>query len=218
MGPAPGGPALTFTSSLNRLGSAVQAELTHRTPSAEPHGARLPRSWGVQRACSDGADGSGQGLREIQPSGSSRRPAAWGSHWTTCRQVRAAFFGEEALKVQRGRDGPPGQSAASRGFSGMPSDVEAVPDPDPVGGGALREVAEGELRHLSPHIRRRETGSGSSTGRPRWIHGGEGAGGEPPGAEVLPGPGADAPSWTTASAESRRSSRSRFGSLGRTSS
>ncbi len=100
-----GATTLTFSSELINLGSAVQVELSHpdtaslnaATPVLED---RLNRVAGVTDVRND----RGQGKREIALS---LKPEARTLGITLddlARQVRSAFFGNEALRLQRGRD------------------------------------------------------------------------------------------------------------------
>ncbi len=105
VGGIPEARALTFASALINLGSAVQVELSHpdtaglnaAVPALKD---RLNRIAGV----TDVRDDRGQGKRELELS---LKPAARSLGITLddlARQVRGAFFGSEALRLQRGRD------------------------------------------------------------------------------------------------------------------
>jgi multidrug efflux pump subunit AcrB len=105
VGPVPVARSLTFTSSIVGAGAAVQVELSHPEPARLEELSRdvvteLERIQGVYDIQTD-ADA---GLREIQVQ---LLPAARTLGLTlddVARQVRAAFFGQEALRVQRGRE------------------------------------------------------------------------------------------------------------------
>ena len=105
VGPLPEARALTFTSSLIGFGSAVQAELSHPDPEVLTRiGAELTEELRRFSGVFDVQTDQDQGLREIQLR---LKPEARTLGLTLedlARQVRAAFFGEEALRVQRGRE------------------------------------------------------------------------------------------------------------------
>ena len=104
-GPAPDARSLTFGADLLDLGVPVQVELAHPEPDrlgpiAESIVDSLRGIEGVFDVRSDHASG----VQELQIE---LRPAARTLGLTLdalARQVRAAFFGEEALRVQRGRE------------------------------------------------------------------------------------------------------------------
>jgi multidrug efflux pump subunit AcrB len=104
-GPVPGADELTFTSSLFSAGSPVYVqlaggdlELLQRI--ADRLKAELGRYPGVQ----DVTDTYRPGKQEIELSITPEAEAAGLSLAAVGRQVRQAFFGEEAQRVQRGRD------------------------------------------------------------------------------------------------------------------
>ncbi|MDX1578110.1 MAG: efflux RND transporter permease subunit [Gemmatimonadota bacterium] len=105
VGTIPGARTLTFSAQLIDLGSPVQVELSHPDTAALNAAVpalteRLNRIAGVAEV----RDDRGQGKRELQLQ---LAPAARTLGITLddlARQVRAAFFGEESLRLQRGRD------------------------------------------------------------------------------------------------------------------
>jgi multidrug efflux pump subunit AcrB len=105
LGPIPEARAVTFTSSIVGFGSAVNVELSHPDPVrlaeiGDLLSAELRLFEGVFDVQTDRDDG----LREIQLR---LKPAARTLGLTlddVARQVRAGFFGEEALRIQRGRE------------------------------------------------------------------------------------------------------------------
>jgi multidrug efflux pump subunit AcrB len=105
VGPLPEVRSLSFNSSLIGFGEAVAVELSHPDPVrlrsiGDQLMEELSRFEGVYDIQAD----QDQGLREIQLR---LKPAARTLGLTLddlARQVRAAFFGEEALRIQRGRE------------------------------------------------------------------------------------------------------------------
>jgi multidrug efflux pump subunit AcrB len=105
LGPVPEVRSLSFTSSVVGAGAPVQVELSHPEPQrldalADQVIAELERFQGVYEIRTD----SDEGLREVQLE---LLPSARTLQLTlddVARQVRAAFFGQEALRVQRGRE------------------------------------------------------------------------------------------------------------------
>jgi len=105
VGNIPEARTLTFTSQVIDLGAPVQVELSHPDParldaSVEAVEDRLNRIAGVIDVRND----RGQGKRELELT---LKPAARTLGITLddlARQVRGAFFGDEALRLQRGRD------------------------------------------------------------------------------------------------------------------
>jgi len=97
--------ALAFTSSLISVGSPVQVDLSHPDPSQlEGAAARVVSELQTFQGVFDVETSEDEGLREIQLT---LRPGARTLGLTLddlARQVRAAFFGDEALRVQRGRE------------------------------------------------------------------------------------------------------------------
>ena len=105
LGPLPRAKSISINSDILRLGDPVHVELAHPDPQrlaviADTVMARLQEFDGVYDIQAD----QEQGLREIQLD---LRPEARTFGLTldnVARQVRAAFFGDEALRVQRGRE------------------------------------------------------------------------------------------------------------------
>ena len=105
LGPLPRAKSLTITSDILSFGDPVHVELSHPDPEqlaiiADTVMARLQGFDGVYDLQAD----QEQGLREIQLD---LRPEARTLGLTldnVARQVRAAFFGTEALRIQRGRE------------------------------------------------------------------------------------------------------------------
>ncbi len=105
VGPIAGATTLTFSAQLLDLGAPIQVELSH--PDTASLNAAVPvlsdhlnRIAGV----TDVRDDRGQGKREIELT---LKPAARTLGVTLddlARQVRSAFFGNEVLRLQRGRD------------------------------------------------------------------------------------------------------------------
>ncbi|MYH51605.1 MAG: efflux RND transporter permease subunit [Gemmatimonadetes bacterium] len=105
LGPLPRAKSISINSDILRLGDPVHVELAHPDPQrlaviADTVMARLQEFDGVYDIQAD----QEEGLREIQLD---LRPEARTLGLTldnVARQVRAAFFGDEALRVQRGRE------------------------------------------------------------------------------------------------------------------
>ena len=105
LGPLPRAKSISINSDILRLGDPVHVELAHPDPQrlaviADTVMARLQEFDGVYDIQAD----QETGLREIQLD---LRPEARTLGLTLdnlARQVRAAFFGDEALRVQRGRE------------------------------------------------------------------------------------------------------------------
>lgn len=105
MGPLPEAKSLTVTAELINFGAPVHVELSHPDPDrlvelGDSLASRLEGLAGVFDIQSD----SDQGLTEIQLD---LKPEARSLGLTLdnlARQVRSAFFGDEALRIQRGRE------------------------------------------------------------------------------------------------------------------
>jgi multidrug efflux pump subunit AcrB len=96
---------LSFASNVINLGSAVQVELTARTPEGLAQAVRalkdeLARTEGVY----DVRDDRDPGKREVQFRLKPYARTLGVTLESLSQQVRAAFFGAEAVRVQRGRD------------------------------------------------------------------------------------------------------------------
>ena len=156
--------SLSFSADLVDLGLPVHVELTHPDPTrltaVADTVAALLRGWpGVFDVRSD----QDQGVREIQLD---LKPEAGTLGLTLddlARQVRAAFFGEEVVRLQRGRD-------EIRVYARLPehernaiADLETYQVRTPAGGAAhLREVATVRFGN-SPIVIRRQDGSRVAT-------------------------------------------------------
>ncbi len=105
LGPTPEVRSLDFTSSIIGFGAAVDVELSHPDPDRlKELGDRLAAELRLFDGVYDVQTDQDTGLREIQLR---LKPAARTLGLTlddVARQVRAAFFGEEALRIQRGRE------------------------------------------------------------------------------------------------------------------
>ena len=105
IGSLPEARSLTFSANLVNIGAPVQVELSHPDPEQlEAIGGRVMDELKSLAGIFDVRMDQDQGLREIQLR---LRPEARTLGLTldeVARQVRAAFFGDEALRVQRGRE------------------------------------------------------------------------------------------------------------------
>jgi multidrug efflux pump subunit AcrB len=105
VGPVPEARALTFASSIVGAGAPVQVELSHPdTEELERVGTRLVGELEEFEGVYDIQTDQDRGLRELQLT---LLPAGRVLGLTlddVARQVRSAFFGNEALRVQRGRE------------------------------------------------------------------------------------------------------------------
>ncbi len=97
--------SLTFTAAILNIGAPVQVELSHPDPERlEAAGRRVVTELRSLAGVFDVKTDQDQGLKEIQLR---LKPEAYTLGLTlenVARQVRAAFFGDEALRVQRGRE------------------------------------------------------------------------------------------------------------------
>ena len=105
VGSLPEARSLTFSADIVSLGAPVQVELSHPDPvRLEAIGRRVVDELESLAGIFDVKTDQDQGLREIQLR---LKPEARTLGLTldeVARQVRAAFFGDEALRVQRGRE------------------------------------------------------------------------------------------------------------------
>lgn len=104
-GPVPEARSLTFAVDLIDLGAPVHAELSHPDPDrlaqiGEAVAASLRSLHGVFDIRSDHAPG----LQELQLALQPEAHTLGLTHDALARQVRSAFFGDEVLRVQRGRE------------------------------------------------------------------------------------------------------------------
>ncbi len=156
-GEVPGARSLTFGADLLDLGAPIQVELSHPDPErlgsiAESLTASLRTLQGVFDVQSDHA----AGIREVQIE---LTPAARTLGLTLealAQQVRSAFFGDEALRVQRGRE-------EVRVYVRLPADerntigdVEGYTVRTPAGGDVpLSQVATVDMGSSPSSIRRK---------------------------------------------------------------
>ena len=105
IGDIPGIESLTFTSNLMRLGANIDIQLAHENFTVlEKATARIRAALEEYQGVSDIKDTYARGKREIKLK---LKPAARTLGITETdlgRQVRAAFYGSEALRLQRGRN------------------------------------------------------------------------------------------------------------------
>jgi len=105
VGPLPQARSLQFASSLINAGAAVQVELSHpETARLDAISEQVVTELGSFQGVFDIKTDADAGLREVQLE---LLPAARTLQLTlddVARQVRSAFFGQEALRVQRGRE------------------------------------------------------------------------------------------------------------------
>jgi len=105
IGALPGVDSLTFRSSLVRLGANIDVQLAHQDFSAlENASDRIRQQLAEYQGVSDIEDTYARGKQEIKLT---LKPAARTLGITEAelgRQVRSAFFGAEALRLQRGRN------------------------------------------------------------------------------------------------------------------
>jgi multidrug efflux pump subunit AcrB len=105
LGSVDGVRSLTFASALLAIGAAVQVEITHPDPARlEAVGASLVDELSSFEGVFEVETDRDQGLQEVQLR---LKPAARSMGLTLeglARQVRGAFFGDEALRVQKGRE------------------------------------------------------------------------------------------------------------------
>ncbi len=105
IGPIPGLDSLSFRSNLMRLGANIDVQLAHTDFAVlEKASLRIKTALQEYRGISDIEDTYARGKREIKLQ---LKPAARALGVTETdlgRQVRGAFYGSEALRLQRGRD------------------------------------------------------------------------------------------------------------------
>lgn len=105
IGPIPGLDSLSFRSNLMRLGANIDVQLAHTDFTVlEKASDRIKQALAQYRGVSDIEDTYARGKQEIKLK---LRPAARTLGITEnnlARQVRSAFYGSEALRLQRGRD------------------------------------------------------------------------------------------------------------------
>lgn len=105
IGPIPGLDSLSFRSNLMRLGANIDVQLAHTDFSVlEKASDRIKVALGEYQGVKDIEDTYARGKREIKLK---LKPAARALGITETdlgRQIRSAFYGSEALRLQRGRD------------------------------------------------------------------------------------------------------------------
>jgi multidrug efflux pump subunit AcrB len=149
---------LTFASNVIQLGSPVQLELSARGPeglaqAVQALQAELRRIDGV----SDVRDDRDPGKQEVQFQLKPSARALGITLESLALQVRAAFFGAEALRVQRGRDEVRVYVRLPRGERAALSDLQRYRIRAPSGEFVpLHEVAELALGHAPSTIVRRQ--------------------------------------------------------------
>ena len=105
VGSIPEARSLTFNAALVNIGAAVQVELSHPDPAQlELIGRRVVDELESLAGVFDVKTDQDQGLREIQLRLKPEARTLGLTLGDVARQVRAAFFGDEALRVQRGRE------------------------------------------------------------------------------------------------------------------
>ncbi len=97
--------ALTFSSEIVNLGASVQVELSHPDPDRLSEiGRQIVRELKTLGGVFDVKTDQDQGLREMQLHLNPEARTLGLTLDNVARQVRSAFFGDEALRVQRGRE------------------------------------------------------------------------------------------------------------------
>ena len=156
-GALPEARSLTFVADLLDLGPPIQLELSHPDPdrlvqAADRASDRLREFEGVFEVRSDHA----AGLRQVRIEA---RPEARTLGLTVdemARQVRAAFFGDEALRLQRGREEVPVYARLAAEERDAIADVENYLIRTPAGGETpLSRVADARLEDSRSSIRRK---------------------------------------------------------------
>ncbi len=105
VGVLPGVKSLSFQSALFSLGSPIQAELSAPTPAMLDQAiARFKDELSQYAGVFDVEDDQDLGKREVQLSLLPQARTLGVSLDDMARQVRSAFYGDEALRIQRGRD------------------------------------------------------------------------------------------------------------------
>ena len=156
--------SLSFSANLVDLGRPVHVELAHPDPArltqvADTVAELLRASPGVFDVRSD----QDQGVREVQLD---LKPGARTLGLTLddlARQVRAAFFGEEVVRLQRGREEVRVYARLPEPERNAIADLETYQVRTPAGGAVhLGQVARAQLGH-SPVVIRRRDGSRVAT-------------------------------------------------------
>ncbi len=158
VGPTPEASSVIFSSSLFSIGEPVNVKLTHPNPdtltrASERVMAELATFDGVFDIQSD----EDAGLREIRLSLKPEARTLGVTLEDVASQVRAAFFGNEALRVQRGREDVRVYIRLPEDERNSIADVEAFRVRVPGGEVALRELADVRF-DTAPSVIRREDG------------------------------------------------------------
>jgi len=158
MGSVPGARSLTFASSVIGGGADIQVELSHANPDRlSPIGERLIEELRQFEGVFDIRSDESTGLREIQLE---MKPVARTLGLTlddVARQVRSAFFGDEALRIQRGREDVRVYVRLPEIERDQIADVEAYRIRTPGGGEVpLSQVAEVAFGTSPTSIQRRD--------------------------------------------------------------
>lgn len=105
LGEIPGVEALTFTSNLMRMGANIDVQLAHdNIGMLAPAVARLKERLAQYPGVTDIADNYPLGKREVKIGLTEEARTLGVSEEELARQVRGAFYGAEALRLQRGRN------------------------------------------------------------------------------------------------------------------
>ncbi|MEM1125417.1 MAG: efflux RND transporter permease subunit [Bacteroidota bacterium] len=158
MGMVPGVRSLTFSSSIIGVGAPVQVELSHPSDQALNEASdRVMEELGRFQGVFDIRSDQDQGTREIQLR---LKPAARTLGLTLddlAQQVRAAFFGAEALRVQRGREDVRVYIRLPERERDAIADVESYRVRTPTGGSVpLRQVATVSFGNAPANIQRKD--------------------------------------------------------------
>lgn len=158
VGEIPEARSLTFSAEIINIGAPVQVELSHPDPVVlEAIGKRVIRELEGIAGVFDVKSDQDQGLREIQLR---LKPEARTLGFTlelVARQVRGAFFGDEALRVQRGREDVRVYVRLPENERDAIADVAAYMLRTPTGGQVmLSRVADVSFGRSPTKIRRKE--------------------------------------------------------------
>ncbi len=105
IGEIPGADSLTFTSNLIRMGANVDVQMAHDDINIlVPAVARLKKALARYPGVTDLADNYPLGKREVKLQLAPEARTLGVSEEDLARQVRGAFYGAEALRLQRGRN------------------------------------------------------------------------------------------------------------------
>jgi len=158
LGPVPEARSISFSSAAVDFGADINVELTHPDPDQLDGAAqRLVTELEGFAGVVDVETSQDAGLREVQLR---LKPAARTLGLTLndlATQVRAAFFGEEALRVQRGREDMRVYVRLPEGQRDAIDDVERYRVRTPEGGEVpLRQVADVSFGFSPSNIQRKE--------------------------------------------------------------